>query len=248
MPARLAVAAVALAVCFTPAAVRAGEHWGYGKEHAGPAHWSELDPGFAACGVGKLQSPIDVAGAKKADLPAIEFGWKPGALELVNNGHTIQGVPPPGSTITVGGRVYELTQFHFHAPSEEAIAGKRSAMVGHFVHKDADGELAVVAVLFDLGGENAALAPLFAKLPARSGADVALGAPFDPSALLPAKRGYYAFEGSLTTPPCSEGVHWLVLRQHDTLSKAQLAAFKHLYPANARPLQPRNGREIHVSM
>ncbi len=244
-----AVRSVALAVSIAASPALASTHWGYGPEHGGPAKWSELDPEFATCGLGKLQSPIDIVGAKQADLPAIEFAYRPGTLKVVNNGHTIQGVVAPGSTITVAGHAYELQQFHFHAPSEEAISGKRSALVAHLVHKDADGKLAVVAVLFDVGEESAALAPVFAKLPAAPQTDVRLeGLAFDPAAVLPAKRGYFEFEGSLTTPPCTEGVRWLVLRQHATISKAELAAFKKLYPANARPLQPRNGRPIRVSM
>ncbi len=167
----------------------------------------------------------------------------------MNNGHTIQVAVPPGSTITVGGHAYELQQLHFHAPSEEAISGKRAPLVAHLVHEDAEGKLAVVAVLFDVGAESAALRPVFAKLPVKPETETTLaGAKLDEAAILPSKLGYYAFEGSLTTPPCSEGVRWMVLREHATISKAQLAAFKKLYPANARPLQPTNGREIQVSM
>ena len=223
-------------------------HWSY-TEHGGPAKWSELNPDYAVCGVGKLQSPIDIKGAKKADLPEILFNYLPGAPKVVNNGQTVQVSLAAGSSITVGDHKYDLLQFHFHTPSEEAISGKRAALVAHCVPKDADGKLAVIAVLFDVGAESAALKPVFAKLPAKPETDVALaGVTFDPAAVLPARRGYYTFEGSLTTPPCSEGVRWLVLQQHATVSKAQLAAFRKLYPANARPLQPANGREIQASM
>ncbi len=222
-------------------------HWSYEGE-AGPARWSALSPEFAACGVGRHQSPIDIRDATAAELPPIELSYAPGPVKVVNNGHTIQVTAPPGGAIVLAGHRYELQQLHFHAPSEEAIAGKRAALVAHLVHRDADGKLAVVAVLFDVGAESAALAPVFAKLPAKPETEVALaGVAFDPAAVLPASRGYYAFEGSLTTPPCSEGVRWLVLRQHATVSKAQLQAFTKLYPHNARPLQPANGRTIQVS-
>lgn len=223
-------------------------HWGYGKDHAGPEHWSELNPEFATCGVGKRQSPIDIVRAEKAALPDIQFGYQAGQLKVLNNGHTIQVTLPAGSSIAVGDRTYQLLQFHFHSPSEEAISGKRAPLVAHFVHKGADGNLAVVAVLFDVGAENASLKPVFAAMPAKAGSDVALDVQVDPSAVLPVKRGYYEFEGSLTTPPCSEGVRWFVLQHHSTISKAQLAAFKKLYSGNARPLQPLNGRTIRASM
>jgi carbonic anhydrase len=243
---RFALVAISLAAA---PALASEAHWSYGKEHGGPAKWSELSPEYATCGLGKLQSPIDIRGAKKAELPAIQFGYVAGQPKVVNNGHTVQVAVPPGDTITVGDHTYELQQFHFHAPSEEAVNGKHAPLVAHFVHKDADGKLAVVGVLFDVGAPSAALAPIFAKLPAKAGTEVTLeDVKLDPAAVLPAKRGYYEFEGSLTTPPCSEGVRWLVLQQHATISKEQLAAFRKLYPANARPIQPLNGRAIRASM
>jgi carbonic anhydrase len=240
---------VVLVACLTVAPALAAEapHWSYGKDHGGPAHWSHLNPEYATCGVGKHQSPIDIRGAKKADLPAIQFAYAPFSPTVVNNGHTIQVNVPAGSAITVGDHRYELLQFHFHTPSEEAVNGKHAPLVAHFVHKDAEGKLAVVAVLFEVGGESAALAPVFAKLPAKAGTDAALEGALDPATILPAKQGYYEFEGSLTTPPCTEGVRWLVLEARATVSKAQLDAFRKLYPHNARPVQPLNGRTIQVS-
>jgi carbonic anhydrase len=242
-------ALVALACSLSPAAAQqAPPHWTYEGKH-GPAQWGSLDPKYEACGIGKHQSPIDIRKAEKADLPEIQFAYQLAQPTLVNNGHTVQVTVPAGSAITVGDHRYELRQFHFHTPSEEAVSGKRAPLVAHLVHEDAEGKLAVVAVLFDVGAESAALKPVFAKLPAKAGTDVALeGTQIDPTAMLPAKRGYYEFEGSLTTPPCSEGVRWLVLREHSKISKAQLAAFRKLYPANARPLQPLNGRAVRASM
>jgi carbonic anhydrase len=237
-------------VCFALAPAHAADvpHWSY-TEHGGPAHWSSLSPDYAACGVGKHQSPIDIRGARKADLPAVQLGYAPSRPKVVNNGHTIQVTVPPGSTITVGDHRYELQQFHFHAPSEEAVNGQHAPLVAHFVHKDADGKLAVLAVLFDVGAESRPLAPIFAKLPTEAGSEVSVeNLTLDPAAILPARLGYYEFEGSLTTPPCSEGVRWLVLRQRSSVSKAQLAAFRELYPHNARPVQPLNGRIIRESM
>ncbi len=224
-------------------------HWQYGRGHGGPAHWGELSSEYATCGVGKLQSPIDIQRARKAALPPIRFDYQPGTPKVVNNGHTIQVTPPPGSSIAVGDHRYDLLQFHFHAPSEEAISGKRAPLVAHLVHRDADGKLAVVAVLFDVGPRNAALDPVFAHLPAEPHTEVTLDdVELDPGGMLPAKRGYYEFEGSLTTPPCTEGVRWLVLQRHSTVSQEELAAFRKLYPDNARPLQPLNGRTVRSSM
>ena len=245
-------AMVALVAASLPLAARGeGEHahWNYEKGHEGPTHWAELSPEYAACGPGKHhhQSPIDIRGARKAKLPPIQIAYQPGAFTVVNNGHTIQVNVPPGSTLTVGDRRYELQQFHFHAPSEEAISGKHGALVAHLVHKDAEGKLAVIGVLFDVGGANAVLAPVFAAMPHKAGTEAQLGQALDPAALLPKQLGYYEYEGSLTTPPCSEGVRWFVLQKRDTLSKEQLQAFRKLYPHNARPVQPLNGRTVEAS-
>jgi len=245
--ARSAVVALLPLLVRAPSAVAEEAHWGYGKEH-GPSQWSELKPEFETCGTGKRQSPIDIAAAEKADLPAINFKYQASPLHIINNGHTIQVNLSSGSTITIADHSYALAQFHFHTPSEEAIHGKHRALVAHFVHKDADGKLAVVAVLFDVGKSNAVLAPVLANMPREEGPERAVeGTSLDPSKLLPPKRGYYEFEGSLTTPPCSEGVRWLVLKQPVTLSQQQLDALRKLYPSNARPTQPLNGRTVRES-
>lgn len=251
MHARVPLTLSALAALAFSAPALAGEthevHWSYAKGHGGPSEWAKVNPEYATCGTGKHQSPIDIRSAQHAQLPEIQFGWQAGPTKVVNNGHTVQVTVPPGSTITVGDRKYELTQFHFHTPSEEAVKGKHAPLVAHFVHKDADGKLAVVAVLFDQGAESPGLAPVFAHLPAKAGEEVALDAPLDPNALVPTKHSYWEFEGSLTTPPCSEGVRWFVLQQHSSVSKAQLGAFQKLYPRNARPVQPLNGRAVRSS-
>jgi len=246
-----AASALLAAVSFPLAARGEGSHahWNYEKGHEGPAHWAQLSPEYSACAAGKhgQQSPIDIRGAKKADLPAIQVAYQAGAFTVVNNGHTIQVNIPPGSTITVGDHKYELQQFHFHAPSEEAISGKHAALVAHLVHKDGEGKLAVIAVLYDVGPANAALGQVFAAMPHKTDAESPLGQDYDPATLLPAQLGYYTFDGSLTTPPCSEGVRWFVLQRRGTLSKEQLQAFRKLYPHNARPLQPLNGRTVQAS-
>jgi carbonic anhydrase len=223
-------------------------HWGYGG-HGGPKEWGGLDSEFAACKLGKVQSPIDIRGAKAADLPAIKFDYKPSPLRVIDNGHTIQVNYAPGSTIDVAGARYELLQFHFHRPSEEKVDGKSYPMVAHLVHKNAEGKLAVVGVLLDQGGANDVISAVWKNLPKEKEKEVA--APgnlmIDASKLLPENRGYYTFEGSLTTPPCSEGVRWFVLKTPAKIANDQVAAFGKLYPMNARPTQPLNGRALQAT-
>jgi carbonic anhydrase len=224
-----------------------GKHWSYG-EHGGPAEWGKLDQDFAACKLGKTQSPIDIRGAKAADLPAIRFDYSPSPLKVIDNGHTIQVNYAPGSSIEVGGARYELLQFHFHKPSEEKVDGKSHAMVAHLVHKGTDGKLAVVAVLLDKGGANPTIDAIWKNLPKVKEKEVAVGnVSVDAATLLPADRGYYTFQGSLTTPPCSEGVKWLVLKTPVKIAESEITAFGKIYPMNARPTQPLNGREIQAT-
>lgn len=222
-------------------------HWNYEKHHGGPTQWAELDPAFGNCAKGARQSPIDIRDTVKADLPALEFQYAKTAATFVNNGHTIQVNLPPGQVLNVGGKAYALLQFHFHTPSEEMVAGRHTAMVAHFVHRDAAGELGVVAVLLEPGPSNEALAPVFAHLP-RPGEKITVDdLVLDLAAMLPSDRRYYAFEGSLTTPPCSEGVNWMVLKTPVRLGAEQIKAFRRLFNANARPVQPLNGRVVQES-
>src|SRR5277367_2077380 len=223
----------------------APHHWSYtGTE--GPQHWGEEDAAFAACGVGKHQSPINIEKAATKDLPAIEFGYQPTPLVVTDTGHSFQVNAAPGSGgITVGGEHYDLVQFHFHEPSEERIDGHRYSMVAHLVHKNAKGELAVVAVLIHKGPENAFLKPVFDNFPpSGTPQTAAAGGTLNLADFLPAKHGYYTFEGSLTTPPCSENVRWFVLKTPVDASSAQIAQFSKRYAHNARPTQPLNDRVI----
>jgi carbonic anhydrase len=242
---RLAAFAAGLSTAIVAAATPPdAPHWSY-TGPAGPADWSALSPEFETCGLGKHQSPIDIHGAKRADLPAIRFDYHAAPLAVVDNGHTIQVDYAPGSGIDVGGSRYELVQFHFHKPSEEKVDGEAHAMVAHLVHRNADGKLAVVAVLLDGGGANATIDTIWKHLPAEKERTVVVaGASIDASALLPADHGYYTFAGSLTTPPCSENVTWIVLKTPLRIASAEIDAFGKIYPMNARPVQPTNGREI----
>lgn len=222
-------------------------HWSYQKQHGGPAQWGELDPNFEACAKGKTQSPINIQAAVKADLPPLQFSYSAAAPSMVNNGHSIQVNLPAGQTLTVGDKRYSLLQFHFHTPSEEQVNGKHAAMVAHFVHKDEDGKLAVVGVLLQAGPSNPHYAPIFKHLP-RPGETISVeGLSLDIAAMLPKDLGYYRFAGSLTTPPCSEGVQWMVLKRPVQLGADQIKAFRRLFNANARPIQPANGRLIEES-
>jgi carbonic anhydrase len=224
-----------------------GMHWTY-SGHGGPAEWGALNPEFATCKLGKHQSPIDIRGAKPADLPAIKFDYKPSPLKVIDNGHTIQVNYASGSSIDVGGVRYELVQFHFHKPSEEKIDGKSHAMVAHLVHKSADGKLAVVAVLLDKGGASALIDSIWKNLPREKEKELLVANVIvDAAKLLPDNRGYYTFQGSLTTPPCSEEVTWLVLKSPVRIAESEITAFGKIYPMNARPTQPLNDRTIQAT-
>ncbi|HHI94822.1 MAG TPA: carbonic anhydrase family protein [Gammaproteobacteria bacterium] len=221
-------------------------HWGY-SGHGGPEHWADISKEFALCGSGKEQSPIDISDAKTSNLPAIQFDYKPGSLEILNNGHTIQVNRAAGSSITVGGEKYELLQFHFHTPSENTVGGKAFPMEMHLVHKNAKGQLAVVGVFSKAGGKNAVLDKAWKHMPHHAGdkekvASVSINA----ADLLPADRSYYSFKGSLTTPPCSEGVKWMVLKTPTEASSEQIKQFTKVIGANARPVQPMHERMVNM--
>ena len=219
-------------------------HWSY-EGSQGPKNWAKLDPAYATCAAGHAQSPIDIQHAKPAELPPLGFGYRSVPLNIINNGHTILLNYAPGSTLTVGDKTYTLKQFHFHHPSEESIDGRGFDLVAHLVHDDGSGHLAVVAVLFKTGPSNPLLDAVWQNIPAQTGkATDVPSVSLNVTDLLPADHGYYTFAGSLTTPPCSEGVKWYVLKNQSTLSAEQLAAFAKLYPRNARPIQPAYGREI----
>lgn len=222
-------------------------HWSYSGS-TGPSHWATMEPDFGTCGAGHSQSPIDIrdANVQKSNLPSIEFNYQSSKLKIIDNGHTIQVNYAPGSFIKVGDKQYELVQFHFHKPSEEKINGKGFDMVAHLVHKDTTGHLAVVAVLLAAGNEeNALIKTLWNHLPKTKEAEASVDAvPINAADLLPANHAYYTFAGSLTTPPCSEGVTWFVLQHPTGVSKEEVARFGKLYPKDARPVQPLYGREI----
>ena len=221
-------------------------HWAY-DGNAGPTAWSTLKPEFAKCASGTRQSPIDIQGGIRVDLEPVQFDYKPTAFRVLDNGHTVQVNVAPGNSIEVNGRRFELVQFHFHRPSEERIDGKQFDMVAHLVHKDIDGRLAVVAVLLERGSAHQVVQTVWNNLPLEKGEELAARATMNVADLLPAERSYFTYMGSLTTPPCSEGVLWMVLKTPMPISDAQIGIFTHLYPMNARPIQASAGRLIKQS-
>ena len=236
----------------------AQHHWGYSGE-AGPENWAKIDPNNVMCAIGRNQSPIDLAGFIEGDLKPLKLDYGTHAAEIanhgkvapvgpaniVNNGHTVQVNYLPGSTLTVDGRAFELKQFHFHSPSENTLAGKSFPLEAHLVHADKEGNLAVVALLFNEGAANPFLAKLWDKVPAKKDDKAALAAGLNVSSLLPASKDYYRFNGSLTTPPCTEGVRWLVMKKQATVSKAQVEQFvKAVGHPNNRPVQSVNARPV----
>ncbi|NDG37946.1 MAG: carbonic anhydrase family protein [Betaproteobacteria bacterium] len=221
-------------------------HWAYGGAGA-PEKWSTLDPAFSTCASGKHQSPIDIRDGIKVGLDPVVFDYQPSGFRVVDNGHTIQVNVGLGNAIEVLGRRYDLVQFHFHRPSEERVNGRQTDMVAHLVHKDLEGHLAVVAVLLTRGSPQPVVQTVWNNLPLERNEELSASVPIDLIKLLPEERRYFTYMGSLTTPPCSEGVLWMVMKTPVQISPEQIAIFSRLYPMNARPVQALNARLIKES-
>jgi carbonic anhydrase len=216
-------------------------HWAYeGKE--GPEHWAAISKDFAACS-GRSQSPVDLKGASKGDNEDVALAWKPFAPVVVNNGHTIQANAAEGNTTKFGDKSYVFKQMHFHHTSEHSVDGKLSPMEAHFVHEGPGGKLLVLGVLINEGAANPEIAKLWTAAPQKEGKATA-GGTIDFAKLVPTQSDFYRYSGSLTTPPCSEIVEWVVFREPITASKEQIETFARLYPVNNRPVQSLNGRAI----
>ncbi|WP_373988884.1 carbonic anhydrase [Duganella sp. BuS-21] len=220
--------------------------WSYEGEN-GPANWGTINPAWANCGTGNRQSPIDIRDGMKVELEQINFDYHPSSFNVTDNGKTVQVMVGGGNFITVGNRMYELIQFHFHRPSEERINGKGYEMVVHLVHKDGEGRIAMLALLLERGKQQPVIQTVWNNLPLEKYDTAAPSTVLDPMDLLPARREYFTFMGSMTTPPCTEGVLWLVMKEPVQASPAQMALFSRLYPLNARPVQPGAGRIIKES-
>lgn len=248
-------AAEAPAVTETPAAAPAAApadaahahtapHWSYDGD-MGPWNWGGMAGDFKTCTEGKRQSPIDISMATVTTLPAIEVHYSPAPLKVKNNGHTAQVDYADGSYILVDGVKYNLKQFHFHSPSEHSLGGKYYDMVVHLVHKTDDDKLGVIDVMMRKGSEHPALKAVFDNMPKEVGTETQVAdAQVNAADLLPKDLTYYNYVGSLTTPPCSEGVNWMVMTNTLEVSDAQVAAFTGVFPKSARPVQPVNGRVV----
>jgi carbonic anhydrase len=221
-------------------------HWSY-EGATGPQAWARLSPEFAKCGNGERQSPIDIRDGMKLDLEPIAFDYKPSTFKVIDNGHTIQANINGWNSLRVMGRRFRLVQLHFHAPSEETIDGRQYDMVVHLVHKDSEGRLAVVAVLVEGGKRQPLIQTVLNNLPLEKGEEVSVTTNLDLSQILPADRKYFTYMGSLTTPPCTEDVLWIVMKQPVQASADQLSLFSRLYPMNSRPTQATSGRTIKES-
>jgi carbonic anhydrase len=223
-------------------------HWGYSGGE-GPDHWGDLSPEFATCKTGTHQSPVNIADAKEAELAPIHFDYRLSPLKIINNGHTVQINYAPGSSVSINGISIPFVQFHFHHVSETEINGQKYDMELHLVHMDtAAGRAAVIAILIKSGNANPLIGQLWNNIPSEVGKEVEhKKLVFNAADFLPADQNYYVFDGSLTIPPCVENIKWYVLKTPIELSPAQIGAFARLYPDNARPVQPLNGREIEES-
>ncbi|WP_075793237.1 carbonic anhydrase [Massilia putida] len=236
-------AAVAAAIAAAP---RHGTVWSYEGE-TGPANWSKINSDWAKCGTGNRQSPIDLRDGIKVNLEQISFDYHPSSFSEVNNGHTVQVTVGGGNFITIGNTAYELQEFHFHRPSEEKINGKGTEMVIHLVHRSAEGKVAIIAVLLERGQPHRLMQTIWDNLPLEKQEVVSPAIVLDPTDALPERREYFTYMGSLTEPPCTEGVLWMVFKQPMQASPAQMALFSRLYPLNARPVQPTAGRMVKES-
>lgn len=244
----LALSIPMIGVLASPTPTKAGEHspdWSYGGA-ANPTQWGRLGHDFALCETGRDQSPINIDNTVLGTPADIVFNYSEAPLIVVNNGHTVQVNYEKGSTVNINGQEYELLQFHFHTPSEHTLSGRAAAMELHFVHRNEEGKLAVVGVMMEKGKAHPSIDTIWQHIPGAGETNAVEGVTMNVASLLPNGSTYYSYSGSLTTPPCSEGVSWNVLAKPIQVSEEQIAAFEQLYQVNARPVQPTNGRIIEL--
>ncbi|MDX1581680.1 MAG: carbonic anhydrase family protein, partial [Alphaproteobacteria bacterium] len=225
-----------------PFAANAASEWSYEGETV-PQAWGDISEAYEVCKSGMMQSPIDLAEANAVGEVELSVHYVPSPLMILNNGHTVQANFAAGSTMKSGETVFPLVQVHFHTPSEHIVGDKVYPLVAHFVHATADGKLGVLGILFEEGEANAELQKLVEAAPAEK-ADVSEveGVSLDPNGLLPQDLSVYRYMGSLTTPPCSEGVNWHVVKAPVSASAEQIAALEEIMGMNARPVLPLNNR------
>jgi carbonic anhydrase len=251
---KLLIAGALALICAAPYAQETGRYvspWRTPWDYEGPRgaeHWSQLDPEYAPCNGGREQSPVDIRDPQKANLPVLRFQSRERSLDhVINNGHTIRVNyrRGNGNLLAFGDQRYELTQFHFHHPAEETIPGRSWPMEAHLMYATSDGKLAAVTVFVRPGRPNSTVEKLWKHMPASEGWNEASGVTISPGGLLPPDLGsYYVYTGSVSAPPCTEGVTWFVLKEPIELSRAQIDVFAKLYPNDARPIQPLNGRAV----
>lgn len=238
----LGIALFAIGLGPVTAAPTSHTHWNY-LSPTGPDEWGDLHDEHALCSTGTQQSPINIKANTSAALPALAIHYPAGPAVVKHNGHSLEVTTESKGDVTLASGTHDFVQMHFHTPAEMQIDGRKYPFSAHLVHRDAVGNLAVIALLFDVGAKNKALDSLFSSLPRREGDSVTLNN-LDLQSLFPEKLDYFTFMGSLTTPPCTEGVRWQVLKVPGTVSQQQLNAFKQLFPMNARPIQPTNDRMV----
>lgn len=227
-----------------PARAASAPNWQYSGEY-GPEQWARMRPAWAVCGNGQRQAPVDIHGAQRRTGAPLRFEYRPEALRIVNDGHTVRVRYRNGSQLLLGHEALALQQFHFHTPGGDRLNGEDFPMAMHLLHKGRSGQLVSLVLLFRVGEAHAALADLLPRMPAAGQAEQTLAAPtFDPTRLLPRSTAHYRYDGSLTAPPCTEGVVWIVMKQPQSLSAAQLVQLQKLFPPNARPVQPLHGRVV----
>lgn len=240
---RKTISLAALAMLAVCSAGAQSAQWGYAGK-IGPDRWAKLDGTYLTCANGHEQSPLDIRGAKPVRLSPLEFHYRSGQPTLTNDGHTIVAKVEPGSYFQVDGHRYDLVQFTFHHPSEEAVKGQLSDMEVQLLHKDAEGKMAIISVRMTEGDPNVVLASLWPQLPKQVGQSAVATDMVNPAGMLPIDHGYWSYQGSLSTPPCTEGVRWFVFKQEAQVSREQIQTFSALYPRNVRPLQPPHDRKI----
>jgi len=234
-----------VSVLVAPISTASGDkvHWAYKGEY-GPDQWGNLSPKFVQCKVGVNQSPIDIVDSIESDLPPLVLDYKSNAVSLTNNGHTAQVDVEPGNFLRVEDEEFELLQFHAHVPSEHWVSGKQSLLEVHYVHKNAEGQLAVVAMLHDEGEDSPLLNKYMGLIPVEAGTTVPFTIALNNLVIADTDKAYYRYNGSLTTPPCSEGVRWYVLKAKGEVSKVRRDRFNTLIGDDARGPQPINARPV----
>lgn len=222
------------------------KNWSY--DRTGPAYWGDLDPNYSECGTGKTQSPIDLSNPTKSNLPTLAFEYKDVPLKMVNDGYNMHVEIAPGNFLDIEGEKFQLLQFHFHLPSEHTINGKHLPMEVHLVHKSDKDQFAVVGIMLEEGPPSTLIQRLWSHMPGHPKQIVSSPLTINAGDLLPKDRSYFRYDGSLTTPPCSEGLLWHVLRGTITIDNERMKFFTELFGEDtARPVQPLNNRKIKVS-